>query len=268
MTYSKNDLDLISIREFAGRMAVLQATIKSALRVGTINKHKSSSRGHVIIDYTTEAPKFISASPNPSRYNPRAIKRRIELHPGLAHEYKKVNLRKKQIAERKKNKFVNPLEDRDGGSLQEDRLEKRRKGKRTDTLQKSQEDMLDTMSISTARASRELWRAKRERFKFEIEQGKFIDIDLVADDWEDLSTLFRIKLLELPDRIDAQITGLVRCECGNVKVDRIKINELLSNECKQILTGIAYDVRQKAKKYSKSSRKSRSSQEDEDDNED
>ena len=271
---NKNDLDLVNIREFAGRMAVLQATIKSALKVGTIVRHSKGKgrEGRVLINFTTEGPKFIAASPNPSRYSPRAIKRRIELHPELAHEYKYKNLRKKQAESRNRNKFANPISDQDGEieNIEDpmDSLPGRKRAKKTDELKHINDNLLDSMSISTARASREVWRAKREKLKYELDQARLVDIELVADDWEDLATLFRIKIMELPDRVDAQITGLVRCECGNVKIDRVKINNLLSNECKQILSGLAYDVRQKAKKYSKTTRKSRSAQEDEDDSED
>jgi hypothetical protein len=268
----KNDEDIIGVREFAGRLAVLQATIKAALRVGTIERHKSSPAGTILFDFTTESRKFIAASPNPARYSPQAIARRIEMHPELAHVYKQRRMREKQEAARKNNKFANPLTGLDGGSHHKNRIgheepfeaEPIRSTKTPGCLQRNNDLLFDSMSISTARASRELWRAKREKFHFEQEQGTYIKTELVADDWEDIATMVRIKLLELPDRFDAQITGCIRCECGNVKVDRVRINELLTTECKQILSGIAYDAKEKAKRYAKSAKKSRSSQEAED----
>ena len=232
-----------------------------------------------MIDFTTEAPKFISASPNPSRYSPVMIKRRLKLHPELAHltkEEQRSKSRHKREPEPPPGMDVDGVDAMNAVIVDDSRVEnlrtskryetllpRNRKGKR-DEIGSTMDNMHDSIDLSASRASREYWRAKKERFVYEQEQGKHIETELVADDWEDIATMIRVKILELPDRVDAQMTGLVSCECGGVKIDRDAINKLLSSECKLILDGIAYDAEAKAKRYAKNAKKSRHATQEED----
>jgi hypothetical protein len=267
-----NDEELVSVREFARRLAITQVAVRSAFKCGTIKKHKTSDKGIDMIDFTIEAPKFISASPNPSRYSPIMIKRRLELHPELAHLTKAEQQSKIRHKGKKRTppgmdvdgvKEMNSIivddsrvENLRSKNKYEKLLPRNRKGKR-DEIGSAIDTMHDSIDLSASRASREYWRAKKEKFAYEQEQGKHIETELVADDWEDIATMIRVRLLELPDRVDAQITGLVQCECGNVRIDRDKVNALLSEECRLILNGVAYDAEAKAKKYARQAKKSR-----------
>lgn len=276
MIHSK-DQDIVSARVFAGRLAVTISSIRAALKIGTISVHKKCPPGKRWIDFTTEAPKFIAASPNPSRYSKEMIARRIKLHPELAH------LTQQEIKSGERYPNDIPIIGRDIkaiDSLDKKKSKTRHKSKKGDytkllhehtrddgdELTETVNDYENAVNLSTARATREHWRGKREKFEFKRLQGLYIETEIAAQDWEDIATITRVRIMEIPDRVDAQITGLVMCECGGVKIDREKINALLKRECESILKKVAYSVEKMAIKYAKK-KNSRTTQDTEDEDE-
>lgn len=263
----KYDQDIVTIREFARRLAVTMSGVKTMIKRGVIKKHKSSPPGHYLLDFTTEAPKFISNSSDPSRYTPEMIKRRQQLNPKLKHE----GIRDK-TKPTSRTKLPPPgldalSDDREGSdgeySLPFQRTRAARRRHKLKRMEEMQDIMIDGMTASAAKTSREVWRAKREKFNYELSRGKYMLTKKVKADWEDMSTLVRTGLLSIPDRVDAQISGLIRCHCGDVKVDRDKINELLRVEIRNVLTNLSYDIEKKALAYAKREKKSDETQEDE-----
>lgn len=94
-----------------------------------------------------------------------------------------------------KGKWINPLEaDRDW--------------LRNTDLSKVREDNETTKGYATARAAREHYLARLAKLEFEEKSGKLIDAEKVKRDAFEIARRVRDHILNIPDRISAELVGI------------------------------------------------------------
>lgn len=205
--------DFITTCEFAKRMGTSAVTVRKAVQAGHIEPAPGSSRSKMWFDWDTEAIKFIQSSRSPHRFY---------RHLGWDPPKKK----------RRKHKMKNLKDPRKNGSMDVN-------GDYLGDGFGDELDVEDGMSLSQARAAKEVYLARQAKVKYEKLKGALISSEELERDWEEIAGNLQQSLMAIPDRIDALLAA---------EQDRERCNKIIRDELIHSLESISDVIEEKANK--------------------
>lgn len=209
--------DFITVAEFARRIGVTQTTVRSAVKKGRIHAHRKCAQGKIYLDWEKESIRYIESSNDPLMFY-----RRLGWEPPPPKDPPKKKRRKhkvKNFKDPRKNGSP-PDEDENDGYGDEPDIE-------------------EGMTLSQARAAKELYLARQAKVKYEKLKGALISSEEMERDWEEIAGNLQQSLMAIPDRIDALLAA---------ESDRERCNKIVRDELIHSLESISDAIEEKASK--------------------
>lgn len=195
---AKNDGELVSKAEFARRIGCTRGNVNQAIKAGRISVVVGRGK-KVHINWDKEMPKFVRTSQSnvvKKKWLPKIADDDFEFGEEVTG----------------KNAIRNP------------------KKKRKIIRSKS-----GTLSVTEAHDQLTVAKAQKAMLEYEIQAGKYVELALVLNTFEDIASNIQTTILSIPDRIAPMCEGLTHNE----------IHVILTRELKHCLTALAVNVQDK-----------------------
>lgn len=210
--------DLLTVAEFSRRIGVTQTTVRMAVKKGRIHAHRRSKQGKIWLDWDTEAVRYIESS-----NNPLAFYQKLGWEPPPPPKKKRIKHKMKNLPDPRKNGM---LPDRTTNDNDEDQFG-------------DVPDIQDGMTLSQARAAKELYLARQAKVKYEKLKGSLISSEEMERDWDEIASNLQQSLMAIPDRIDALLAA---------ETERERCNKIVRDELIHSLESVSYAIEEKANK--------------------
>ncbi len=193
-------MPLVTKAEFARRLGVTGNAIRQALDVGRIESSTDNPAGREMIDYESQLINFVRTTRDIG-----VLKRFRDLRKNITQD-------------------APPPAAKPNG---------RKKG--VDKYQELFDKSPDEMDAADAAELTAIVKAKKAALEYQKMDNTMVDVDVVLDIFEDISTNIRQAVLALPDRVVPQMEGL----------DYDKRYAMMQKECREILETLNKNIKKK-----------------------